>query len=62
VGDQIGRIFSRWVIIYARQFLKITEVAHTVGLFFHSTYINVTYALIFTQKGLGYILGDFLTI
>jgi hypothetical protein len=27
-GDQIGRIFAQWAIIYFGQFLKITEVAH----------------------------------
>jgi hypothetical protein len=40
-------------------FSKITEVAHIDGPLFST--IKVTYALILTKKGLGYILGDFLT-
>jgi hypothetical protein len=37
-------------------FSKITEEAQIIGPFFHST----IYALILTNHGLGYILGDFL--
>jgi hypothetical protein len=33
-GDQIGRIFAHWVIVYSRQFLKSAEVAHIFGLLF----------------------------
>jgi hypothetical protein len=33
-GDLIGRIFAPWVIVYFRQFLKITKVAHILKLLF----------------------------
>jgi hypothetical protein len=39
-----------WVV-----FVKYTEVAQIIGLFFHVT----SCVVIFTKNGLGYILGDF---
>jgi hypothetical protein len=30
-GDQIGRIFARWAIVYFGLFLKVTEVAKHFG-------------------------------
>jgi hypothetical protein len=30
-GDQIGRIFARWAIIYHRQFFEFTKVAQILG-------------------------------
>jgi hypothetical protein len=44
-GDQIGRFFCLLAIVFFGQFWKI----------------KVTYILILTKNGVGYILGDFLT-
>jgi hypothetical protein len=36
-GDQIGRIFAQWMIVYSESFMKITEVCSLhFGLFFLS--------------------------
>jgi hypothetical protein len=34
-GDQIGRNFAHWVVVYFGQFLKISKIAHLFGLFLH---------------------------
>jgi hypothetical protein len=49
-GDQIGRNFAFWVIVFIVHFLNVAEVAHFGGLpFFHGkSYV------------MGYILGDYL--
>jgi hypothetical protein len=40
-GDQIGRIFAFWVLVFFCQFfLKITEVAQKVGLLFFTCEVN----------------------
>jgi hypothetical protein len=45
-GDQIGRIFAYWAIVYFGRVLKITEVAQNLGATcFHGT----SYALILTK-------------
>jgi hypothetical protein len=33
-GDQNGRIFAQWVIVYSSFFKKLTKVAHIFGLLF----------------------------
>jgi hypothetical protein len=33
-GDQIGRIFAYWEIVYVGHFLKIKEITHILGYFF----------------------------
>jgi hypothetical protein len=32
-GDQIGRIFSQWVIVYFGQLLENDKVSHILGYF-----------------------------
>jgi hypothetical protein len=41
------------VIVYFRQFLKITEIPEFLGYFFHGKRC----VFILTENGLGYILG-----
>jgi hypothetical protein len=55
-GDQIGRIFAQWVIVYFGQLLKICK-SNVFGYFIHqfSLYIN------FDTNVLGYILAAFFT-
>jgi hypothetical protein len=53
-GDQIGRIFAQWAIIYFGQFLKITEVAHILCCKYKGC-IN------FVQKRVGRHFGRFLS-
>jgi hypothetical protein len=57
-GDQIGRIFAYWVIVFFRQLLKITEVVKIFGFI---SFQGKSYVLIMTKKGLGHILGEFFT-
>jgi hypothetical protein len=57
-GDQIGRIFAYWVIIFFGRFLKISEVAQIYGTTFSQSICSL---FILTKNGLGYILGDFFT-
>jgi hypothetical protein len=55
-GDQIGRIFAKWVTVYFfGQIKKIKKCCPLFGLLFH----DYGYALILTKNGLGYILDDF---
>jgi hypothetical protein len=57
-GDQIGRIFAYWAIVYFGQFSENYRSSPQLrGYFFH----DQCYALILTKKILGYILGDFIT-
>jgi hypothetical protein len=34
-GDQIGRIFACWAVVFFEENVKITVVARIFGLFFH---------------------------
>jgi hypothetical protein len=54
-GDQIGRIFAHWAIVFFKQFLKMIEVAQNFGLHFHIK----GFTSILIKSGLGFILGDF---
>jgi hypothetical protein len=55
-GDQIGRIFAYWSIVYFGQRLKhYRSSAKFLATFFPR------YVLILTKKWFGYILGDFFT-
>jgi hypothetical protein len=49
-GDQIGRFFAHWAIVYLEQFFKYRSSPNL--------WDNL-YALILTRNGLGYILGNF---
>jgi hypothetical protein len=57
-GDQIGRIFARWVTHY---FGYLSEndrnSANNWATFFYSE----SFLLVFTKNGLGYIVSDFFT-
>jgi hypothetical protein len=55
-GDQIGRIFAYWVIVYVGQFYaKISQyVVKILENFFHGK----SNLLILAKSALGYILGD----
>jgi hypothetical protein len=57
-GDQIGRIFAYWTIVFFDQFIEnYTSSANSWAAFFHST----SYVLILSKNWLGCILGDFFT-
>jgi hypothetical protein len=57
-GDQIGRVFAQWEIVYFGQWFKnYRSSAHFWATFFHGT----SHVSILTKKMLGYILGDFFT-
>jgi hypothetical protein len=57
-GDQIGRIFAYWAIVFFGQFIENYRIsANSWATFFHS----ISYALIFTKKWFGHILGNFFT-
>jgi hypothetical protein len=54
-GDQIGRIFTYWAIVYFRVvYWKITQVAQIVCYFFHCN----TYVDILTKKSFGLHLAS----
>jgi hypothetical protein len=55
-GDQIGRIFARWAIVYFGQFF---ENCRSSPNFRAAIFSGKNYALILTYNGLVYILGDF---
>jgi hypothetical protein len=57
-GDQIGRMFAHCAIDYLRLCFKSTEEALLFGLLFSR---SESYASIFTEHGLGHVLGDFFT-
>jgi hypothetical protein len=58
-GDQIGRIFACWAVVYSGQvFWKLQNKPQFLGLFCPRPNVR---AYIFTINGLGYILGDFFT-
>jgi hypothetical protein len=50
-GDQIGRLFASWALVYFQ------KSCNFFGLLFPT--VPVTYVLILTKNGLGFILGDF---
>jgi hypothetical protein len=55
-GDQIGRSFAKWVIVYFGQLLEnYGRIPHFGATLFH----GYVYSLIFTKYGLDYIFGDF---
>jgi hypothetical protein len=56
LGDQIGRIFTYWAIVYFGQFFR-DEAEMFWLLFFHGK----SCVLKLTPNGLGSILGDFFT-
>jgi hypothetical protein len=51
-GDQIGRIFAYWAVVFIGQFFTIIKVAKICGLLFPVVQFIV-------KNELGYILGDF---
>jgi hypothetical protein len=57
-GDQIGRIFDFWAIVFFRQFHSKYERSPN----FRATIITVKVKiLVLTKNGLGHILGEFFT-
>jgi hypothetical protein len=57
-GDQIGLIFAQWAIVYFRQFWEnYINYPH----FWYNFFLSICRKLILAEKGLGDILGDFLT-
>jgi hypothetical protein len=56
-GDQIGRFFAQWVIVYSGHFLKITRVARIVWLLFP----QIRFCNNFDKNGIGLQFGRFLT-
>jgi hypothetical protein len=54
-GDQIGRIFAQWAIVYFWQFINITEVGSPKEW----PIFSIEYALILTKHWLGYVLAIF---
>jgi hypothetical protein len=56
-GDQIGRIFAYWTIVYFGQLLKMTEVSLFLGLLLNSGKRHV--ALILTKMGLAALWAIF---
>jgi hypothetical protein len=55
-GDQIGRIFANWAIVFIWAVFVITELAQIFWLLFTTKVVNV---ILFTNNELGYILGGF---
>jgi hypothetical protein len=53
-GDQIGRIFSYWMIIFFVRFLKISEVAQIYGTTFSQ---SIRSLFILTKKWIGLHFG-----
>jgi hypothetical protein len=56
-GDQIGRIFAYWGIVFFGQFFLFTEGAFNFWPTFSKG--KIMYIFILTKNGLGCILGDF---
>jgi hypothetical protein len=56
-GDQIGRIFAPCAIVFFEQFFEKYRSSHN---FWVTLPHGKIYVLIVTNKGFGYILGDFL--
>jgi hypothetical protein len=54
-GDQIGRIFALWTIIYFGHFLSYRSSPH----FWATLFCGLRSAPNMTENDLGYILGDF---
>jgi hypothetical protein len=55
-GDQIGRIFAYWAIVYFGHLLKITEVGSVGNFFQQKKNQKIIY---FDKKRLGLHFGDF---
>jgi hypothetical protein len=59
-GDQIGRIFAQWAIIYFGRFVENRKSSpYFCATFSLSTGMCICDTLIVTKIGLGHILGDF---
>jgi hypothetical protein len=56
LGDRIGRIFAFWATVWAVLFVNYKSGQNFGAAFYH----RKSYTIIWTQNGLGYILGDFL--
>jgi hypothetical protein len=55
-GDQIGRIFAYWSIVFVEQcYEKFSSSPDFWATFFQGK----SYVLILAKKGLGFVLGDF---
>jgi hypothetical protein len=57
-GDQIGRIFDSWAIVFFGQFFLNIKVDKSFGLLFSTVNGKL---FILTKNVLGHNLGDFLT-
>jgi hypothetical protein len=55
--SRLGENSSFWRLNTLGIFVKLTEMAQTIGLFFRGK----SYVFNFHRNGLGYILGDFFT-
>jgi hypothetical protein len=55
-GDQIGRIFAGWAVVFFRQFLKKKIFDPFGELLLYTVKVMTS----FDKNGLGHILGDFL--
>jgi hypothetical protein len=55
-GDQIGRIFAQWVIVYFGQFYKDYRSNPN---FWATLSLLIYYVIFFGKKWLGFGLGDF---
>jgi hypothetical protein len=61
-GDQIGRIFAQWEIIYFGRLVENRKSSpYFCATFSLSTGLCICDILIVTKIGLGYILGNFFT-
>jgi hypothetical protein len=56
-GDQIGRIFAFWAVVYFGQFFLIGKKRKLFGLLFSAVQVVCLFNL--TKSGLGFILGGF---
>jgi hypothetical protein len=56
-GDQIGRIFFHWAIVFLASLLKMTEVAQNFKLLFPQYQLCIN----FDKKWLATLWGDFFT-
>jgi hypothetical protein len=57
-GDQFGRIFAEWVIVFSGHFFNYKTSPH-FRLLFPQLMLCINFEI--CKKGLGYILGDFST-
>jgi hypothetical protein len=57
-GDQIGRIFVDWAIVYFGQFF---EIYRTTPKFWATFFSDTSYLIICTENGFANILDNFLT-